>query len=124
MQLTVAPESRGYLSPHCPVGCLARLSVSSLHPACQLGPLPELSSEHAIDYEIAVNGVVLSSYTYKKSYTQSRSLWDNKDTTDGLGKDGLEWAKSTFDQFLKDSQSDPKLAGLVSEYEFYFGNAQ
>ena len=79
-----------------------------------------LSGEHEIIYEYRVNGRVVSRYSYKKAITRSINLWKSNDTTHGLGKDGLEWARSTADRFLQDSASDAALAAVVEEYNAYF----
>jgi hypothetical protein len=42
------------------------------------------------------------------------------DTTHGLGKEGVEWAKSTVALFLKDASQDSKLSALITEFDYYF----
>jgi hypothetical protein len=88
--------------------------------AATLGLIPQVSSgEHAIVYEVSVNGVVLTSYRYSKALTHAHSLWV-QDTTHGLGDEGVKWATSTVDLFVKDAAADPKLAALSSEFDYYF----
>jgi hypothetical protein len=50
-------------------------------------------------------------------------VW-TKDTTHGMGKEGMEWAKSTVDLFLKDAAADAKLSALAAEFDYYFGAAK
>ena len=79
-----------------------------------------ISGEHELVYEYRVNDKLVSRYSYRKAITRSLHLWNTKDDTHGLGKDGLEWARSTADQFLQDSASDKDLAALLDEYNEYF----
>jgi hypothetical protein len=95
--------------------------ASGLMSAVTLGILPVVSSgDHAIVYEVLVNGVLVSSYKYSKSFTHAHSIWGGEDKSYGMGKGGMEWAKSTVAQFLKDAAGDPKLVALTSEFDFYF----
>jgi hypothetical protein len=48
------------------------------------------------------------------------NIWA-KDETYGLGKDGLQWLKSTAAEFTAAAAGDSKLAALKKEYERYFG---
>ncbi|MBV8208841.1 MAG: hypothetical protein JO133_02150 [Burkholderiaceae bacterium] len=89
-----------------------------------LGLIPQVSSgNHSIVYEVLVNGVPVTSHTYSTSLTRVRNIW-TQDKTYGLGEDGIKWARSTVDLFLKDAAADPKLAALRSEFNYYFGSAQ
>ena len=86
-----------------------------------LGLLPVVTTNDlVITYEVLVNGTVLTTYAYQRNFTRAVNIWAN-DTTYGLGKDGLEWAKGTVTQFVAEAAKDPKLADLASEYQFYFG---
>jgi hypothetical protein len=99
-------------------------ATTGLLAAATLGLLPEVSSgEHSIVYEVLVNGVLLSSHKYSKALTHAHNLW-TKDTTHGMGKEGMEWAKSTVALFLKDAAADPKLSALAAEFDYYFGPAK
>jgi hypothetical protein len=96
-------------------------AVSGMLAAGTLGLLPQVySGEHAMIYEVVVNGAVISTHTYRKAIARAHNLW-SADSSAGLGKDGLGWAASTVDQFLTDSATDPKLAQLIEEYSYYFG---
>jgi hypothetical protein len=96
-------------------------AVSGMLAAGTLGLLPQVySGEHAMIYEVLVNGAVLSTHTYHKAIARAHNLW-NQDNSAGLGKDGLAWAASTVEQFLSDSATDPKLTELTAEYVYYFG---
>jgi len=102
-------------------GNRAKGEVTGVLAASTLGLIPMvISGEHEIIYEYRVNGRVVSRYSYKKAITRSINLWKSNDTTHGLGKDGLEWARSTADRFLQDSASDAALAAVVEEYNAYF----
>jgi hypothetical protein len=96
-------------------------AVSGMLAAGTLGLLPQVySGEHAIIYEVVVNGALLTRHTYHKAIARAHNLW-NQDNSAGLGKEGLAWAASTVEQFLSDSATDPKLADLIAEYTYYFG---
>jgi hypothetical protein len=71
-------------------------------------------------YELLVNGTPVSSYKYSKALTHAHNLWTGVDTTHGLGKEGMEWAKSTVPMFLRDAAADAKLSALAAEFDYYF----
>jgi hypothetical protein len=88
-----------------------------------LGLLPAVTNNDLlITYEVLVNGTLLKSFAYQRNFTRAVNIWAN-DTTYGLGKDGLAWAKETAAQFLTEVATDPKIEGLVAEYAFYFSAA-
>ena len=96
-------------------------AVSGMLAASTLGLLPQVySGEHEIIYEIVVNGAVISTHVYRKAIARAHNVW-NHDGSAGLGKDGLQWAVSTVDQFLSDAATDSRIAALESEYAYYFG---
>lgn len=97
--------------------------ASAILAGSTLGLLPLVTNgDLIITYEMVVNGTVLSTYVYQKNFTRSQNLYST-DTTYGLGKEGLAWTRTTVDQFLTDAAKDPKLDGLITEYQFYFGTA-
>ena len=101
-------------------GGKASTLASAIFAGGTLGLLPVVTNgDSSIYYEIAVNGSPLAIYSYKKNFTRSQNIYTN-DTTYGMGKEGLEWAKGTVSQFLADSAKDERLAALIREYEFYF----
>jgi hypothetical protein len=100
-------------------------AASGLLAAATLGIFPMVASgEHSVVYEVLVNGTPLSTYRYSKTLTHAHNLWSGADTTFGMGKDGLEWARSTVDVFLKDAASDARLSALAAEFNYYFGSPQ
>lgn len=99
--------------------------ASGLLAAATLGIFPVVASgEHSVVYEILVNGTPLATYRYSKAITHAHNLWTGADTTFGMGKDGLEWARSTVELFLKDAAGDARLTGLSAEFDYYFGSAK
>ena len=99
-------------------------TATGLLAAATLGIIPQvMSGEHSIVYEVLVNGVPVSLYRYSRSLTRARSLWVH-DTTHGLGAEGVKWAQSTVDLFVKDAAADPKLAALGAEFDYYFPPAK
>jgi hypothetical protein len=100
----------------------ASVTATGLLAAATLGIVPMVSSgDHAIVYEVLVNGVLVSSHRYSKSLTHAHNLWSGADQTFGMGNEGLEWARSTVALFLRDAATDPKLSGLAAEFDYYFG---
>ena len=86
-----------------------------------LGLLPAVTNNSLmVTYELRVHGRELVSYSYQRKFTRAVNIWA-KDETYGLGKDGLEWLKSTAAEFTKAAADDAKLAALKKEYERYFG---
>jgi hypothetical protein len=86
-----------------------------------LGLLPAVTNNSLmVTYEVRVHGRELSSYSYQRTFTRAVNIWA-KDETYGLGKDGLQWLKSTAAEFTAAAASDPKLTALKKEYERYFG---
>jgi hypothetical protein len=75
-----------------------------------------------VTYEVRVHGRELVSYSYQRTFTRAVNIWA-KDETYGLGKEGLEWLKSTASEFTAAAATDAKLATLKQEYERYFGVA-
>jgi hypothetical protein len=87
-----------------------------------LGLLPAVTNRDlVIKYEVVVHGSTLVTYTYSKNLTHVFSIYA-KDTTHGLGNDGLAWVRDTARQFSAAFASDPKLNELEGEYRFYFGH--
>lgn len=86
-----------------------------------LGLLPAVTNNSLmVTYEVRVHGRELVSYSYQRKFTRAVNIWA-RDETYGLGKDGLEWLKSTAAEFTKAAAEDAKLAALKEEYERYFG---
>jgi hypothetical protein len=99
-------------------------TATGLLGAATLGIIPRvLPGSHSIVYEILVNGVTVSTHRYSTDLTRVQSMWSH-DKTSGLGEDGLKWARSTVDLFVKDAAADPKLPALRSEFDYYFGAAK
>jgi hypothetical protein len=95
--------------------------ASAIWSGSTLGLLPVVTNNDLlITYEFVVNGTVLSTHAYQRNFTRAVNIWAN-DTTYGLGKDGLEWAKGTATQFVAEAATDPKVGDLVTEYQYYFG---
>jgi len=82
-----------------------------------------MSGEHTMHYELYVNGQRLLQYEYSAKLSRNEHLNGKAtDTTHGLGPDGVVWAKSTVDMFLKDLANDRSVHALNDEYQVYFGN--
>jgi hypothetical protein len=95
---------------------------SALIAGTTLGLLPVVTNRSlVVTYEIRVNGHDITSYTYEKTYTRAVNIWaEAHNPSRGLGKDGLDWIRSTALSFAADASKDAKLAELVREYDFYF----
>jgi hypothetical protein len=86
-----------------------------------LGLLPAVTNNSLmVTYEVRVHGRELVSYSYQRTFTRAFNIWA-KDETHGLGKEGMEWLRSTAGEFVAAASTDPKLAALKKEYERYFG---
>jgi hypothetical protein len=89
-----------------------------------LGLLPAVTNRDLIiKYEVVVHGSTLVTYTYSKNLTRVFSIYA-KDTTHGLGNDGIAWVRDTARQFSAAFSSDPKVSQLQGEYHFYFTPVQ
>jgi hypothetical protein len=97
--------------------------LSALWAAGTLGLLPVVTNNSlVVTYSIRVNGQDVATYSYERDLTRAVNIWANKnDRTHGLGREGLEWLKSTVADFAKDAAHDAKVAELKREYDFYFG---
>lgn len=95
--------------------------LSAIFTGGTLGLIPAVTNNSLmVTYEVRVHGRELVSYSYERTFTRAVNIWA-KDETHGLGKEGLEWLKSTATEFTTAAASDPKLASLKKEYERYFG---
>jgi hypothetical protein len=95
--------------------------LSAIWTGGTLGLLPAVTNNSLmVTYEVRVHGRELVSYSYQRSFTRAVNIWA-KDETYGLGKEGLEWLKSTATEFTAAAANDTKLAALKKEYERYFG---
>ena len=97
--------------------------LSAIFTGGTLGLIPAVTNNSLmVTYEVRVHGRELVSYSYQRTFTRAVNIWA-KDETYGLGKEGLEWLKSTATEFTTAAASDAKLAALKQEYERYFGAA-
>lgn len=94
--------------------------LSAIFSGGTLGLLPMVTNNNlVVTYEVMVHGKDIASYSYTKNFTRSINIWA-KDDTQGLGKDGMEWVKSTASEFTAAAATDEKLASLKREYDLYF----
>jgi hypothetical protein len=95
--------------------------LSAIFTGGTLGLIPAVTNNSLmVTYEVRVHGRELVSYSYQRTFTRAVNIWA-KDETHGLGKEGLEWLKSTAAEFTAAAAIDPTLASLKNEYERYFG---
>ena len=95
--------------------------LSAIFTGGTLGLIPAVTNNSLmVTYEVRVHGRELVSYSFQRTFTRAVNVWA-KDETHGLGKEGLEWLKSTATEFTTAAATDPKLASLKKEYERYFG---
>jgi hypothetical protein len=95
--------------------------LSAIFTGGTLGLIPAVTNNSLmVTYEIRVHGRELVSYSYQRTFTRAVNIWA-KDETHGLGKEGLEWLRSTASEFTTAAASDAKLGALKQEYERYFG---
>ena len=95
--------------------------LSAIFTGGTLGLIPAVTNNSLmVTYEVRVHGRELVSYSYQRTFTRAVNIWA-KDETYGLGKEGLEWLKSTATEFTAEAAKDAKLVALKQEYERYFG---
>ena len=95
--------------------------LSAIFTGGTLGLIPAVTNNSLmVTYEVRVHGRELVSYSYQRTFTRAVNIWA-KDETYGLGKEGLEWLKSTAGEFTAAAAGDPRLLALKQEYERYFG---
>lgn len=98
--------------------------LSAIWAGGTLGLLPVVTNNSfVVTYEVRVHGKDVARYSYEKSFTRAINIWAKDDATYGLGREGLDWLKSTAGEFAAAASQDPKLAALQREYEQYFGAA-
>lgn len=96
--------------------------LSAIWAGGTLGLLPVVTNNSfVVTYEVRVQGKDVATFSYERSFTRSVNIWAKDDATYGLGKEGLEWLKSTAAQFTTAASGDAGIAALRSEYERYFG---
>jgi hypothetical protein len=97
--------------------------LSAIFTGGTLGLIPAVTNNSLmVTYEVRVHGRELVSYSYQRTFTRAVNIWA-KDETHGLGKEGLEWLRSTASEFTTAAAGDAKLTALKQEYERYFGVA-
>ncbi|MDI9237613.1 hypothetical protein QLQ15_01650 [Lysobacter sp. LF1] len=87
-----------------------------------LGILPMVTNDRlVVRYEVLLNGKTVTSYTFERTATRAQSIWTaGSDNTDGLGKGGVEWVKSTAAEVTAKIRQDPAMLAVRDEIEFYF----
>lgn len=96
--------------------------LSAIWSGGTLGLLPAVTNNSlVVTYEVRVHGKDLATYSYRRTFTRAVNLWAKGDATYGLGKEGLEWLKSTATEFAAAAAADARLAELKREYQLYFG---
>lgn len=95
--------------------------VSAILAGSTLGLIPLVTSEEfVVRYEIWLQGRAISSYSFTRTKTRAVNMWAAGDKYYGLGKDGLDWLKSTATEFAAKAAKDPELAKLQAEIDYYF----
>jgi hypothetical protein len=113
-------QLRVYQSVH-PAKMDAKNFFSGLAFVGTLGLAPVvMSGDYTMHYEIYVNGESISRYEYTTKLSRTENGRGKADPTHGLGADGVVWARSTVDLFLKDLE-DESVRALGNEYQTYFG---
>lgn len=97
--------------------------LSAIWAGSTLGLLPVVTNNNlVITYEIKVNGKEIADYEFSRSFTRAINIWSEKnDPTYGLGAEGIEWVRTTADEFAAKAANDPAVLALAKEHQFYFG---
>lgn len=87
-----------------------------------LGILPVVTSDRLIvRYEARLNGNAVASHTLERTSTRAQSIRAaGSDTTGGLGKAGVDWARTTGVEAATELAQDPGLLAARDEIAFYF----
>ena len=97
--------------------------LSAIAAGSTLGLLPVVTNNNLVlTYEIEVNGKDVAHYEFSRSFTRAINIWSEKnDPTYGLGAEGIEWVRTTADEFATKAARDPAVLELAKEHQFYFG---
>jgi hypothetical protein len=97
--------------------------LSAIWAGSTLGLLPVVTNNNLVlTYEIKVNGKDVAHYEFNRSFTRAINIWSEKnDPNYGLGAEGMEWVRSTVDEFAAKAAQDPAVLELAKEHQFYFG---
>ncbi len=95
---------------------------SAILAGSSLGIIPVVTNEEfVVRYEVWLQGRAISTYTFSRTKTRAFNMWGGGgNTTYGLGKEGLDWLKSTAGEFAVKAAHDPALMKLQSEIDYYF----
>lgn len=87
-----------------------------------LGLIPIVTNEQfVLRYEILLHGKPVSVYSFERTNTRAINLWSQDTSAEHVfGKDGMEWLKSTINEFIAKSANDPELLKIQDEIDFYF----
>jgi hypothetical protein len=97
--------------------------LSAIWAGSTLGLLPVVTNNNLVlTYEIKVNGKDLAHYEFSRTFTRAINIWSEKnDPNYGLGAEGMEWVRSTVDEFAAKAAKEPAVLELAKEHQFYFG---
>jgi hypothetical protein len=97
--------------------------LSAIWAGSTLGLLPVVTNNNLVlTYEIQVNGKDVAHYEFNRSFTRAINIWSEKnDPTYGLGAEGIEWVRTTVDEFAAKAAKEPAVLELAKEHQFYFG---
>ncbi len=96
--------------------------LSAIISGTSLGLIPMVTNEQfVLRYEILLQGKSVSTYSFERTSTRAINMWSTDTSVEQmLGKDGMEWLKSTVNEFTAKSSNDPELLKIQSEIDFYF----
>ncbi|MFT3806419.1 hypothetical protein [Arenimonas sp.] len=99
--------------------------LSAILSGSTLGIIPVVTNEEfVVRYEIWMHGQPVTTHSFSRTKTRAINIWAGaNDKYYGLGKEGLEWLKSTAGEFAKLATSDPALANVQAEIDYYFPQA-
>ncbi len=87
-----------------------------------LGLIPLVTNDRlVIRYEVLLNGKSITSHSFERTATRAQNLWTaGKDGYGGLGKEGMEWTRSTAAEAAAKLARDPALLAVREEIDYYF----
>jgi hypothetical protein len=95
--------------------------LSAILSGSTLGLLPVVTNDRfVVKYEVWLNGTPIAECSFERTATHADNIWTAPKNDAGLGKDGLEWLKSTARESAAKLAQDPALVAVRSDVAFYF----
>lgn len=95
--------------------------LSAILSGSTLGILPVVSSDRVVvKYEVRLNGRPVASASFETTDTRAQNIWAAPGNAGGLGKDSIQWLKTTAVEASDKLSRDPAMLKVMQEIEYYF----